>query len=89
MKHSNFGLPTCETKREEKIKLHLYHKIFTLENYTFQYKRIKQISFNLFAIEGDFSKFYDYCFRPKWYQCLKFYPYFYGSKIIEIIKLLK
>lgn len=87
MEYENYGLPTKENKTTQDIKLHLFYKTFKHENYVFSYKSIKQINYNLFSIESDFG-LYCFCFRPKWYQWLKFYPYFYISKIIDLLKFI-
>ena len=87
MEYANYGLPTIEKKLNENLKIHLRFKTFEWGNGLFPFKKIKQIGVNLFAIESDLRT-YDFCFKTKWYQCMKFYPYFYGKKIINFVKMM-
>ena len=87
MEYVNYGLPTDEKKTNENIVIHLWFNTFECGDGTFPFKKIKQIGVNLFAIESVFRK-YDYCFKPKWYQFMKFYSYFYGKKIINFVKMM-
>lgn len=91
MTYAGYGLPTIEKETKENITLHLYYKTFDLNNDFYKYKNIRQIGFNLYQIEWEFKDKvnYDFCFKPKWYQLIKFYLYFYGCKIINLLKLLK
>lgn len=87
MEYANYGLPTIEKKINENIAIHLWFNTFECGDGTFPFKKIKQIGVNLFAIESDFRT-YDFCFKPKWYQFMKFYSYFYGKKIINFVKMM-
>ena len=87
MEYENYGLPTRENRTTQNIRLHLFYKTFEHGNSVFSYENIKQINFNLFAIES-FFRLHDFCFRPKWYQCLKFYSYFYINKIVDLLKVI-
>ena len=87
MVYANYGLPTIEKKLNEKLKIHLWFNTFEWRDGSFQFKKIKQIGINLFAIESDF-RIHDFCFKPKWYQFIKFYSYFYSKKIINFVKMM-
>ena len=87
MEYANYGLPTIEKKLNEKIKIHLLFNTFEWRDGTFQFEEIKQIGVNLFAIKSVFGM-HHFCFRPKWYQFMKIYLYFYGNKIINFVKMI-
>lgn len=87
MEYANYGLPTIEKKLNEKLNIRLLFNTFEWRDGTFLFKKIKRIGGNLFTLEGDFRR-QDFCFRPKWYQYIKIYPYVYGKKIINFIKMM-
>ena len=82
------GLPTIEKKMNENMKIHLWLKVFEFPYGTFPFQNIKQLRGNLFAIENDLGM-YNFCFRPKWYQIIKFYSYYYSKYIINLIQQIQ
>lgn len=85
--YSNYGEPTNIMELNQEIKINLISNKFFWNNSCFQFKNIKRVGSNIFALENDLGM-NDFCFKPKWYQTIKFYPYFYYKRLISFIKFI-
>ena len=81
MAYVGYKLPMYERELNENIVIHLLKGQFEWQRKTYPFRNIIQIRPNLFWIEGGRGP-YECCFRPKWYQLLKLYAYFFYKKII-------
>ena len=88
MMHESMGLPTLEKKTERTLTLHLYWRTFEWEGGKYPYSDIEHLGHNLYALKTCF-RLHDFCFRPKWYQILKFSLYFNAKKLVELAKFIK
>lgn len=69
------GYPPMERMLHRELRIHLRRRTFEWMGAEFPFYGIKRVMGNLFALRSQFY-LYDFCFRPSWYQIVKFYLYY-------------